>query len=91
MAFSPLPESPAQMLAPPPDYIPTNPTGYIVDCLYNYTYVWLSDGENFWYYPTRVEYGEVSGYRWNGMFWYYYGIDPRFIYGVSCPPIPTLY
>jgi hypothetical protein len=38
-----------------------------------------------------VEQGRVSGYRWNGFFWTYYGFDPRLINAVSCPPIPTLY
>ncbi|WP_123042474.1 transporter [Cohnella candidum] len=91
MAFMPPLGTPAPTL-PPPDYIPVPPYGtYIVDCLQNYTYVWLVNGESFWFYPTRVEYGEVAGYRWNGAFWYFYGIDPRFIDTVSCPPIPTLY
>lgn len=77
---------------PPPAFIPPKPEfSYVVDCLYQYTYVWLLNGDNFWFYPTRVEYGEVSGYRWNGAFWMYYGIDPRFIDAVACPPIPTLY
>ncbi|TMV46296.1 transporter [Paenibacillus mesophilus] len=93
MAFLPQPGSPAQTLPPPPDYIPPYPIypSYIVDCSYQYTYVWLRNGESFWFYPTRVEYGAVSGLRWNGLFWYFFGIDPRFIEAVSCPPIPTLY
>jgi len=78
--------------SPPPNFVPQKPdVSYIVDCIHQYTYVWLRNGESFWFYPTRVEYGEVSGYRWNGVFWTYYGIDPRFISAVSCPPIPTLY
>src|SRR4051794_28787075 len=52
----------------PPAFIPQKPElTYVVDCLYEYTYVWLLNGDNFWFYPTRVEYGEVSGYRWNGL------------------------
>lgn len=77
---------------PPPAFIPQKPeVSYVVDCLYEYTYIWLLNGDNFWFYPTRVEYGEVSGYRWNGAFWMFYGIDPRIIDAVACPPIPTLY
>ncbi|QWU18131.1 hypothetical protein SAMN04487895_11422 [Paenibacillus sophorae] len=94
MAFLPLPGTPAQTLPPPPAFIPPKPAAfgsYIIDCLHNYTYVWLWNGDSFWYYPTRVEYGEVSGYRWSGAYWFYFGIDPRFINAVSCPPIPTLY
>ncbi|GAA0136950.1 hypothetical protein YSY43_37910 [Paenibacillus sp. YSY-4.3] len=81
-----------QALAPPPNYIPPKPyVSYIIDCVYQYTYVWLWNGDSFWYYPTRVEYGEVSGYRWTGAFWTFYGFSPDLINAVSCPPIPTLY
>ncbi|HWI48868.1 MAG TPA: transporter [Rummeliibacillus sp.] len=81
-----------QPQSPPPTFIPSKPSvSYIVDCVYQNTYVWLINGESFWFYPTRVEYGEVSGYRWSGAFWYYFGIDPRFIDAVSCYPTPTLY
>ncbi|OME84936.1 transporter [Paenibacillus lautus] len=77
--------------SPPPTFIPEKPAvSYIVDCLFQYTYVWLLNGERFWFYPTRLEYGEASGYRWNGAYWTYYGFDPRFIDAVSCQ-IPTLF
>jgi hypothetical protein len=58
----------------------------MIDCVFQNTYVWLTTGEGFWFYPTRVEYEGVNGYRWNGVFWMYYGIDPRFIDAVSCYP-----
>ena len=78
--------------SPPPTFIPPKPSvSYIVDCLYQNTYVWLVNGRQFWFYPTRVEFGEVSGYRWNGAFWEFYGIDPRLIDAVACYPTPTLY
>ena len=78
--------------SPPPTFIPPKPAvSYIVDCLYQNTYVWLINGRQFWFYPTRVEAGEVSGYRWNGAFWQFYGIDSRFIEAVACTPTPTLY
>jgi len=38
-----------------------------------------------------VEFGEVSGYRWNGAYWQFYGIDPGLIDAVACYPTPTLY
>ncbi len=95
MAFMPMPgpmQTTRQPLAPPPNYIPEKPAvSYIVDCINQYTYVWLWNGDRFWFYPTRVEYGEISGYRWTGTFWAFYGIDPRFVEAVSCAPIPTLY
>lgn len=78
--------------SPPPAYIPPKPAvSYTIDCLNQYTYVWLLNGNSFWFYPTRVEYGEVSGYFWNGAYWLFYGIDPRLIEAVACPPVPTLY
>jgi hypothetical protein len=78
--------------SPPPNYIPPKPyNSYIVDCVYQYTYVWLTNGRSFWFYPTSVQYEGVTGYRWNGRFWTFYGFDPRFIDAVSCPPIPTPY
>lgn len=94
MAYMPQPGSQgtAIPLPPPPLYVPEIPeVSYIVDCVYQYTYVWLWNGDSFWFYPTRVEYGAVSGYRWTGAFWTYYGFDSRLIHAVSCPPIPTLY
>lgn len=81
-----------QPQTPPPSYVPIKPlTSYIIDCQYQYTYVWLWNGDSFWFYPTRIEYGEVSGYRWNGFYWEFYGFDSRLIQSVACPPIPTLY
>ena len=61
---TPSPQSPLHIT-----FIPSKPSvSYIVDCLYQNTYVWLINGSQFWFYPTRVEFGEVSGYRWNGTF-----------------------
>lgn len=78
--------------SPPPSYRPSKPSvSYITDCQYQYTYVWLNNGEQFWFFPTRVEYEGITGYRWNGAFWTFYGIDSRLIDAVACPPYPTLY
>jgi len=77
---------------PPPTIIPPKPSNsYIIDCLHSYTYVWLKNGRHFWFYPTRLEYGEVSGYIWAGTYWTFYGFDPEFIDEVACYPIPTPY
>ncbi|WP_336775721.1 transporter [Paenibacillus sp. MMO-58] len=81
-----------QFLQAPPPYVPPKPpVSYVIDCINNYTYVWLRDGQQFWYYPTSVESFGISGFRWNGYTWLYYGIDPRLVEAVSCPPIPTLF
>lgn len=82
---------PPRTIPPKPSYIPPQPSTYLVDCMYEYTYVWLVNGESFWFFPTRVEYDGVSGYRWNGRYWMFYGIDPRLIDAVACYPTPTLY
>jgi hypothetical protein len=79
--------------SPPPAYIPPKPSSpsYMIDCVFQNTYVWLTTEEGFWFYRPRVDYDGVTGYRWNGVFWMFYGIDPRFIDAVSCYPTPTLY
>ena len=78
--------------SPPPTVIPQKPAySYIIDCMYSYTYVWPKYGRTFWFYPTRVEYGEVSGYIWTGTNWAFFGFDPQLIDQVACYPVPTLY
>ena len=78
--------------SPPPAFIPSQPnTLYIIDCMYSFAYIWPNIGRPFWFYPTRVEYGEVSGYIWNGRSWTFYGFDPEIINAIACYPVPTLY
>lgn len=81
-----------QQLPPPPAYPPAKTSsGYMIDCMEQYTYVWLKTGQSFWFYPIRVESFGTTGFRWTGSFWLFDGIDSRYIDSVSCPPIPTLY
>jgi hypothetical protein len=77
--------------SPPPSYTPQeSPSLYAVDpgairgCLYRYTYVWLSNGSSFWYYPTYVGRDSIAGYRWRGYRWVYYGTDLRRIRSFRC-------
>ena len=78
--------------SPPPNRIPSGPYhSYLIDCMYAYTYVWPKNGRPFWFYPTRLEHGEASGYRWDGRKWTFYGFDPEIIDYVACTPVPTLY
>lgn len=78
--------------SPPPKQKPKKPrNSYMIDCMYSYTYVWTKRGDQFWFYPTRVELGEISGYRWDGRRWIYYGFEERSIDQVACAPVPTLY
>lgn len=81
-----------QGLQAPPAYIPQQPTtslyavdpGAISRCVGKYTYVWLRNGDSFWFYPTFVGPTSVAGYRWYGVFWLNYGIDLRQITSFTC-------
>jgi hypothetical protein len=78
--------------SPPPSTIPPKPqNSYIIDCIHQYTYVWPKVGAPFWFYPISVEQIGVTGYRWSGRYWAFYGFDPRLIDEVACYPVPTLY
>ncbi len=75
--------------SPPPSYIPeTAPyrvdPGSIRRCRRKYTYIWLVDGQSFWYYPTYIGRTSISGYRWIGYMWIYYGTDLRRIRSFTC-------
>ncbi|OLO39431.1 hypothetical protein BTR23_10055 [Alkalihalophilus pseudofirmus] len=78
--------------APPPAYTPAAPEiglfavdpGAIRGCLFRYTYVWLTNRQQFWFYPVFVGRTSVSGWRWNGFNWVYFGIDLRRISSFQC-------
>lgn len=77
--------------SPPPSAVPMqSPQAFAVDpgsirrCLFRYTYVWLNNGRQFWFYPTFVGRRSVSGWRWNGFMWLYFGIDLRQIQSFTC-------
>ncbi|WP_079707944.1 hypothetical protein [Paraliobacillus ryukyuensis] len=83
-------------MGPPPAFTPTQQAqpqqaqvkavdpGSIQGCLYRYTYIWLNGFQQFWFYPTYVGRRSVSGYRWNGFRWVYFGIDLRQIQSFTC-------
>ncbi len=62
--------------SPPPSFIPQQATGspFAVDsgaislCLFRNAYIWLSNGEQFWYFLIFVGPRSVAGFRWNGRF-----------------------
>jgi hypothetical protein len=58
--------------------------GSIRGCIYRYTYIWLRGWESFWFYPTHVGRKSVSGYRWTGFNWVYYGVSLRKIESFTC-------
>ena len=58
--------------------------GAIQRCLFRYTYLWLRGGEQFWFYPTFVGRRSISGFRWTGFTWVYFGTDLRRIRSFQC-------
>ena len=77
--------------APPPSYVPTQQaTTFAVDpgsirgCLFRYTYVWLHNRQQFWFFPIFVGRTSVAGWRWTGFRWVYFGIDLRQIQSFTC-------
>ncbi|WP_397376382.1 transporter [Paenibacillus vietnamensis] len=77
--------------APPPQFIPQQQAslfavdpGSISGCLFRNTYIWPVRGPGFWFYPVFVGRTSVSGFRWNGFFWMYSGMDLRQISSFTC-------
>ncbi|WP_317618326.1 transporter [Paenibacillus sp. PL91] len=78
--------------APPPQFTPQQPSaslfavdpGAISGCLFRNTYVWLNNGQNFWFFPIFVGRRSVAGFRWFGRSWGYTGIDLRQISTFTC-------
>jgi hypothetical protein len=76
--------------APPPSYVPAQVETFAVDpgsirrCLFRYTYVWLRGFEQFWFFPTFVGRTSVSGWRWTGFRWVFFGLSLRQIQSFTC-------
>lgn len=80
--------------SPPPSFVPTQTQqqaeafavdpGSIRRCLFRFTYVWLRGFEQFWFYPTFIGRTSVSGYRWTGFRWVFFGISLRQIQSFTC-------
>lgn len=78
--------------APPPQFTPPQPAvtpfavdpGAISGCLFRNTYIWLANGQGFWFFPIFVGRNSVSGFRWFGRSWLYSGIDLRQINSFTC-------
>nr|WP_229666759.1 hypothetical protein [Paraliobacillus quinghaiensis] len=79
--------------SPPPNYVPAQTQqaqtfavdpGSIRGCLFRFTYVWMRGFQQFWFYPIFVGRNSVSGYRWNGFRWVYFGTSLRQIQSFTC-------
>jgi len=53
-------------------------------CLYKYTYIWEVNGRNYWAFLINVDRVSVSGFRWLGRRWVYFGVDLRRIDSFVC-------
>ncbi|MDL5613701.1 hypothetical protein [Bacillus halotolerans] len=85
---------------PPPHKKPAKPTkpqglhgaAYLVEpvliqpCLFRFTYVWLTNGSSFWFYPVILGRESVGGFYWDASHhrWFYYALDTKHIDVVSC-------
>lgn len=59
--------------------------GSIRNCIGRFTYVWLSNGHEFWLFPVQVWGDSVAGFRWDRRFgWSYTGISLRRIDMFTC-------
>lgn len=58
--------------------------GSISFCLYKFTYIWESNGRGYWAYLLNVDRRSVSGFRWLGRTWAYFGVDLRRIDSFVC-------
>lgn len=80
--------------SPPPNFTPQQSQakpfaidpGGIANCLYRYVYIWPtgSHGRGYWVYLTYVGHKNIAGFRWNGRYWVYGGIDLRRIESFQC-------
>ncbi len=91
---------PPQPMVPPPNFIPELPNntegpeafrsgGQIGGsnlwiCLYRNTFMWLINGNSFWFYPTFIGRNHVEGFRWRRYTWVYERINLRLIFFFLC-------
>lgn len=79
---------------PPPSNIPVKAQagvgtlavdpGSLRRCRFRYVYIWLDNGRSFWVWLTFVGSRSISGWRWTGRRWVYFGIDTRRIDSFAC-------
>ncbi|MDF2610783.1 MAG: transporter [Lachnospiraceae bacterium] len=64
-------------------FFPIDPRG-IRRCLYRFTFVWLRNGNSFWFYPVYVAGQTVIGFRWRARGWDYYSLNLRRVSFYRC-------
>jgi hypothetical protein len=53
-------------------------------CLNRFTFIWLVNGNSFWFYPTFVDRQFVTGFRWRRNRWEFDRINLRRILFHRC-------
>ncbi len=81
-------QGPAPFLAPPSFTPPmpawqVGPSG-IRRCMNRNTFIWLTNGNNLWFFPTFVGRQSLVGFRWRGFGWIYSVIELRNIRSFQC-------
>lgn len=87
-----LPQGSQAPTSAPPSFTPPRPLtsiyavdpGGIAGCLFRFTFIWLENGQRFWFYPVFVGPTSIAGFRWTGRNWFYFGIDLRRVEAFSC-------
>lgn len=80
---------------PPPNITPTlkatsGPSIFAIDpgairrCRHRFVYIWPVNGRPFWAWITFVGRRSISGFRWTGRTWRYFGMDLREIRSFEC-------
>ncbi|NLM42696.1 MAG: transporter [Clostridiales bacterium] len=80
---------------PPPSFVPqqAEPSGVgvlavdpgsIRRCTFRFVFIWPERGRGFWAFLVFVGRRSVSGWRWNGRRWVYFGMDLRRIRSFEC-------
>ncbi len=58
--------------------------GRLRRCLNQFTFIWLINGNNFWFYPVFIGRQYVEGFRWRNGRWIYDSINLRRILFFRC-------
>ena len=58
--------------------------GSLRPCLHKFTYIWQRNGRSYWAYITRIDARSISGWRWLGWRWVFFGVDTRKIDSFVC-------
>lgn len=53
-------------------------------CLYKFTYIWETNGRSYWAFLFNVSRVSISGFRWRGRNWVYFGLSLRRIDAFVC-------